>query len=111
MSFDNFEVNASYRFTPAFSVTGEYTYTNATMSNASGQHHPTRHEVSLPGDYFLSKRTDVYLQASYQHISRDGLGLTADMSGQSVSSSAQQMVVGAGMRHRFQGDARTARCE
>jgi general bacterial porin, GBP family len=101
MSFDNFEVNASYRFTPAFSVTGEYTYTNATMSNASGQHHPKWHEVSLLGDYFLSKRTDVYLQASYQHISSDGSGLTADISGQSVSSSGQQVVVGAGMRHRF----------
>jgi GBP family porin len=49
----------------------------------------------------LSKRTDLYAQASYQHIASDGSGLTADISGQSASSNDQQVVVAVGMRHRF----------
>ncbi|MEM5400084.1 MULTISPECIES: hypothetical protein [Paraburkholderia] len=55
----------------------------------------------MQADYFLSKRTDVYAQASYQHISADGSGLGADISGQSPSSTNQQTVVAIGMRHRF----------
>ncbi|HEY1998336.1 porin [Paraburkholderia sp.] len=100
-SFDNYEVNASYALTHALSLTGEYTFTKGTLSTASGEHGPKWHEVSVQADYFLSKRTDIYLQASYQRISADGSGLTADVSGQSMSSGDQQVVVGAGMRHRF----------
>ena len=55
----------------------------------------------MQADYLLSKRTDVYLQASYQHIAADGSGLHADVSGQSPSSTNQQLVVAAGLRHRF----------
>ncbi|MGF6772354.1 GBP family porin [Paraburkholderia sp. GAS199] len=100
-SFSNYELNASYALTPALSLNGEYTYTDGAISNASGAHHPKWHEVSVQADYSLSKRTDVYVQTSYQHISADGSGLTADVSGQSASSSNQQVVVGAGLRHRF----------
>ncbi|WCM23954.1 porin [Paraburkholderia bryophila] len=100
-SFSNYEANASYALTAALSLNGEYTYTSGALSNAHGEHHPKWHEVSLQADYALSKRTDVYLQGSYEHISADGSGLTADVSGQSVSSTNQQVVVAAGMRHRF----------
>jgi GBP family porin len=100
-SFNNYEVNASYALSPALSLTGEYTYTDAALSTASGQHHPKWQEVSVQTDYILSKRTDLYLQASYQHIDSDGSGLTADVSGQALSSTDQQVVVGVGMRHRF----------
>ncbi|PLZ02519.1 porin [Burkholderia sp. WAC0059] len=99
--FDNYEINGSYRLTPALVLNGEYTFTQASLSNGSGTHHPSWNEVSLQTDYFLSKRTDVYLQASYQHIASDGSGLTADISGQGLSSSDQQVIVAAGMRHRF----------
>jgi GBP family porin len=94
-------VNASYALSPALKLIGEYTYTAAALSTASGQHHPKWHEVSVQTDYFLSKRTDLYLQASYQHINSDGSGLTADVSGQALSSTDEQIVVGVGMRHRF----------
>ncbi|MFL9921229.1 porin [Paraburkholderia fungorum] len=100
-NFNNFELNASYALTPALSLNGEYTYTNSALSTASGSHHPKWHEVSVQTDYFLSKRTDVYLQASYQHISSDGSELTADIGGQSPSSTNQQVVVATGLRHRF----------
>ncbi|PVX76234.1 porin [Paraburkholderia unamae] len=100
-SFSNYEVNASYDFTPQFTVTGEYTFTQGALSTEGGEHHPRWHEVSVQADYFLSKRTDVYAQASYQHIGADGSGLGADISGQSPSSTDQQTVVAIGMRHRF----------
>jgi general bacterial porin, GBP family len=58
-------------------------YTTGSLSTASGTHHPRWHEVSVQADYFLSKSTDVYLQASYQHISADGSGLSADIAAQS----------------------------
>ena len=100
-SFNNYEVNASYMLSPALKLIGEYTYTDAALSTASGEHHPKWQEVSVMTDYFLSKRTDLYLQASYQHIDSDGSGLTADVSGQAMSSTDEQIVVGVGMRHRF----------
>ncbi|TDV16374.1 porin [Paraburkholderia caballeronis] len=100
-SFSNYEVNASYAFTPFFSLNGEYTFTQGTLSGADGEHRPRWHEVSVQADYFLSKRTDVYAQVSYQHIGADGSGLGADVGGQTPSSSSQQTVVGVGMRHRF----------
>jgi predicted porin len=52
-------------------------------------------------DYFLSKRTDLYVQATYQHIASDGSGLTADISGQSPSTTDEQVAVALGLRHRF----------
>lgn len=99
--FNNYELNGSYRLSSSLSLNGSYTFTDSSLSNASGLHHPKWQEVSLQTDYFLSKRTDVYLQASYQHIASDGSGLGADISGQGISSSDQQAVVAAGLRHRF----------
>jgi general bacterial porin, GBP family len=100
-SFSNFELNAGYALTPSLNLSGEYTYTDGELSTSNGSHHPKWHEVSIQADYLLSKRTDVYLQASYQHISSDGSGLPADVSGQSASSTDQQMVIAAGLRHQF----------
>ncbi len=100
-SFNNVELNASYTFAPALVLLGEYTYTNGSLSTATGKHKPRWQEVSVQTDYLLSKSTDVYMQASYQHIASDSSGLTADISGQSMSSTAEQVVVGVGMRHRF----------
>lgn len=100
-SFDNFEVNAAYRLTPTLELVGAYTYTDGTLSTASGGHHPKWHDVSMQMDYFLSKRTDLYVQATYQHIASDGSGLTADISGQSPSTTDEQVAVALGLRHRF----------
>jgi general bacterial porin, GBP family len=100
-SFDNFEANVNYLLTPSVNLAGAYTYTDGALSTGSGEHHPKWHEVSVQMDYLLSKRTDVYVQASYQHIAGDGSGLTADISGQSPSSTSEQVVVAAGLRRRF----------
>ena len=100
-SFNNFEFNASYLVTPSVALNGAYTYTKGVISNATGEHEPAWQDVSVQADYFLSKRTDVYLQATYQHIASDGSGLTADVSGQTPSTKNEQVVVAAGLRHRF----------
>lgn len=100
-SFENFELNASYSFSKAFQLNSEYTFTQGTLSNATGEHRPRWHEVSVQADYFLSNRTDVYAQVSYQHIAPDGSDLGANITAQSPSSTDQQSVVALGLRHRF----------
>jgi general bacterial porin, GBP family len=100
-NFNNYELNGSYRLTPALSVNGEYTFTDGSLSTQSTHHHPKWHEVSLQADYFFSPRTDAYLQGRYQHVIASGSGLTANISGQGISSSNQQAVIAAGVRHRF----------
>jgi GBP family porin len=96
-TFSNYEINGSYRLTPALSLAAEYTYTDSSIST----HHPKWHEVSLEADYFFSARSDVYLQGSYQQVIANGSGLTADISGRDMSSSNRQAVIAAGLRHRF----------
>ncbi|MDT7811291.1 MAG: ral bacterial porin, family, partial [Acidobacteriaceae bacterium] len=50
----------------------------------------------------LSKRTDVYLQGVYQHVSGTGdSGLTADINGLTASSTNSQVAATIGLRHRF----------
>ncbi|HTJ91759.1 MAG TPA: porin [Pararobbsia sp.] len=100
-SFDNFEVNASYSFSKAFRLNGEYTFTQGALSTASGEHKPRWNEVSVQTDYYLSNNTDVYAQVSYQHIQADGSGLRADITAQTPSSTDSQTVAALGLRHRF----------
>lgn len=71
-SFSNYELNAGYLLTPYLNLNGEYTYTQGSISNATGGHRPHWHEVSLQADYLLSKTTDLYAQLSYQRIGADG---------------------------------------
>lgn len=99
--FDNFEINTMYRFTPAWTLTGAYTYTAGKLDNRQGNFHPKWNEVSLLLDYACSKRTDVYAEALYQHLASNGSGLTADINRQSPASGDAQTVLALGIRHRF----------
>ncbi|GAB3626003.1 membrane protein [Pandoraea terrae] len=101
VKFDNFEVNTKYMLTPTVSLAGAYTYTMA-KDDLTGKK-PKFHTVSLQADYRLSKRTDVYLTGSYQHISsNDGTGFQAGINGAGgMSTTSSQTVVGTGIRHRF----------
>ncbi|WP_442854670.1 porin [Burkholderia sp. LK4] len=58
----SFEVNGKYQFTPTLYVGAMYTYTRATLSDATGKLHPSYQPVGLMSDYNLSKRTDFYVQ-------------------------------------------------
>ncbi|MEA3117396.1 MAG: ral bacterial porin, family [Paraburkholderia sp.] len=98
LRFNNYEVNARYMLTPALNLAAMYTYTDGKLNGAN----PTWHTIGLLADYYLSKRTDVYLQGEYQHVKKDGVsGLGAEINTFKPSSSPNQAVVTAGMRVRF----------
>jgi general bacterial porin, GBP family len=98
LRFNNYEVNARYMLTPALNLAAMYTYTDGKLNSAS----PSWHTFGLLADYYLSKRTDIYLQGEYQHVRKDGIvGLGAEINTFKPSSSPNQTVVTAGIRHRF----------
>ncbi len=101
--FDNAEVSAKYMLTPALQLGASYTYTwttiNGTIGNKNGTS-PKYHQVNLGTDYFLSKRTDLYLVGLWQHANDDAPG-GASLSGLGYSQSSNQYAVTAGIRHKF----------
>jgi predicted porin len=103
--FQNFEVNGLYWVTPALNVGAMYTYTRAALSQASGNQHTNYQTAGLMTDYFVSKRTDVYLQGVYQHAGGDTTGSVLDMAyvvgADGVSSNRNQFVARVGIRHKF----------
>jgi predicted porin len=105
LRFNNFEVNAKYQFTPAFFVGAAYTYTRADFNATNGKVHPEYHSVGLMADYNLSKRTDVYVQGAFQHVAGDKTGTVLDVAyvpgADAVSSSSNQLVLRAAIRHKF----------
>ncbi|MEA3087718.1 MAG: ral bacterial porin, family [Paraburkholderia sp.] len=100
LRFDNYEVNAIYNVTPAFKVTGSYTFTDGS-SSLSGAASPKWNQVNLLLDYSLSRRTDVYVEGQFQHVSGGGTVFTADINGLSPSATSSQVAVTAGLRTRF----------
>jgi predicted porin len=93
----------NYQASTALLVGLGYSYTKS-----SGDTSATYHQVSIGADYNLSKRTDVYMTAAYQHAS----GQTGDGTGGSVAAQASigsygyagtstQEMVNLGLRHRF----------
>ncbi|WP_234774974.1 porin [Paraburkholderia tropica] len=97
--FQNFEGNVRYALTPALSLAGAYTYTRASFG---GGVNPNYNTVALQSDYALSKRTDVYLQGDWQHVSDTSTGVGAYLNGLGSASTRQdQIAVTVGMRHRF----------
>ncbi|PTB20526.1 porin [Trinickia symbiotica] len=97
MRFNNYEVNARYALTPALNLAAEYTYTDGELNGLS----PKWGTLGLLADYYLSKRTDVYLQGEYQHVMNSAGTFTADLNTFKASSTSNQVAVTAGIRHRF----------
>ena len=103
--FNNVEVNVKYQITPAFLVGVAYDYTKG--SSVSGRDGATYHQAQAGADYFLSKRTDVYLVGAYQHASgqtRDATGTAVVNAQASVGSygyagTSSQELVAVGLRH------------
>lgn len=96
--FTNYEANGRYNLTPALALIGSYTFTDARLSGVS----PKYNQLNLRADYSLSKRTDVYLEGVYQHVSGAGnSGITADITGLSASSSNSQVAATIGLKTRF----------
>lgn len=101
VSFHNFEVNGKYLLTPDFSVTVAYTYTKGHVDNTRTYGtDPKWNQLDLQTVYSLSKRTDVYAEAMYQHVT--GKNYVAFMKTSGAASSTANQVVGTlGMRTRF----------
>ncbi|KFX63945.1 hypothetical protein KBK24_0119885 [Burkholderia sp. K24] len=93
---DNYEINGKYQFTPALMLGVAYIYTNG-HNDVGG--HPKYQQVNLGVDYFLSKRTDLYLIGLYQHA-MGGANAAALYSMQASSTNSQAAVI-AGLRHSF----------
>jgi predicted porin len=96
---------AGYQITPAMLVGLGYIYTHG-----AGDTSANYHQVSLGGDYSLSKRTDLYLVGAYQHASghqRDATSGQVVDAGASVGSygnqagSSNQEIISLGIRHKF----------
>ncbi|MGN8063418.1 porin [Ralstonia sp. 22111] len=105
LRFQNLEINAKYQFGPSYWLGAMYTYTRANFNATSGTLHPTYHSIGLMADYAMSKRTDVYLQGVYQHVSGDTTGSVLDVAyvagAANVSSNRNQSLLRVGIRHFF----------
>lgn len=105
--YNNYEVNARYAFTPAFSLGAAYTYTqglrNTPGSGDTNNRAAHWNQFGLQGDYSLSKRTDLYAESVAQVGANNAVGTNAiQINGtDGPSSSKNQVVVSAGIRHRF----------
>jgi predicted porin len=97
--FNNVDVSASYFVAPDLQVGVGYTLTKGYDVN-----HATYQQANAGVDYFLSKRTDLYLIGGYQHASgtdSTGKAARAQMYLLSPSSTANQVVTLIGIRHKF----------
>jgi general bacterial porin, GBP family len=104
LRLDNYEVNARYSVSSALSVAGAYTFTDGSYSTGGSSTSPRWHEVTLQTDYSLSKRTDVYVEGIYQHVSGGPQGSVlseATINTLSPSSTNSQVAVTLGMKHTF----------
>ncbi|MFM0738696.1 porin [Paraburkholderia xenovorans] len=105
-SFNNVEVNGKYQLTPAFLVGAAYDYTvGGSVESKSGEKPDARyHQFAIGADYFLSKRTDLYLTGIYQKASGvDSRGVIAVAAINNVTPASGNHVglVRVGIRHKF----------
>lgn len=105
LRFQNFELNGKYQVTPAFFVGAQYIYTYTNYDASSGTVHPKYQTFGLMADYNLSKRTDLYFQTAYEHVSSGGTGTQLDdamvPSADEPSSTNNQVSVRFAIRHKF----------
>ncbi|WP_144107457.1 porin [Paraburkholderia sp. BCC1886] len=106
VSFNNAEVNFKYQLTPAFLVGVAYDYTRGAQINGASR--AQYHQGAVGVDYFLSKRTDVYVTGVYQHALGDTLNAagqtvdaTANINQLSPSSNQNQFTARIGIRTKF----------
>lgn len=105
--YNNYEVNGRYNFSPAFFVGASYTYTqglrNTPASGDTNNRSSHWNQFGLMADYSLSKRTDLYATSVAQIGANNSVGANAvQINGTDApSSSKSQVVVSAGIRHRF----------
>ncbi|CAD6560272.1 hypothetical protein LMG28727_07083 [Paraburkholderia kirstenboschensis] len=99
--FDNYELNLKYALTPALSVGVMDTYTDAHLNGvAKVGADPKWNHVNAITRYSLSKRTEVYAEAMYQHaIGSNNHAVMYNAGGASATSN--QVMGAVGMLTRF----------
>lgn len=100
LRFDNFELTGHYNLTSAVSVIGSYTYTDGSYSLGGGLS-PKWNQFNLMLNYALSRRTNLYVEGQYQHVSGGGHTFTADINGLAPSANDKQVAFTAGILTRF----------
>jgi predicted porin len=93
--FENGEASLRYKFTPALQAAIGETYTHVTQGSGSGNYWQTSAGVQ----YFLSKRTDIYLNGFYQKTSQH-LHAWIEAIG-APSTTETQVAAVVGIRHKF----------
>ncbi|WP_246174436.1 porin [Pandoraea terrigena] len=99
--FDNIEANVAYSVTPQIQLVGAYTYTVGKVSQTGFA--PQYHQINAGVNYFLSKRTILYLAGIYQRAAGDATNANIECAGSSceASSSKNQVSVLSGIFHAF----------
>jgi len=106
-TFNNVEANLKYQFTPALLAGFAFDYTDGnsvSLANGTDKEGAKYFQYSLGADYFLSKRTDVYVIGVYQHASgtdSTGQQAVAAINGLTPSSNDNQFTARIGIRHKF----------
>jgi predicted porin len=99
--FDNYELNSRYALTPTLKFGIAYAYTDGHVGNTTTYgSDPKWSQVNTQFLYSLSKRTDMYLETMYQHVSGKRYVAFVDTAG-GASSDATQIVATVGLRTRF----------
>lgn len=105
--FSNVDVGVKWSLTPTFLVGAAYDYAKgSSVTTADGASIGNQHfnQVSLIADYFLSKRTDVYVEGAFQKasgVSSTGAAAVADIGNAGDSSGSTQTLVRLALRHKF----------
>ncbi|MEM5316481.1 porin [Paraburkholderia sp. JHI869] len=107
LTFSNYDVNVGYYFRPNIFFGGSYVFTDGHLK-ASGAE-PKYHQIGLIANYFLTKRTDLYLLGVYQRAAGDApfASIAPDSYGAGgsfapdASTSKNQTLIRIGMRHKF----------
>jgi predicted porin len=106
-TFNNGEINFKYQLTPALLVGASYDYTQGSKINDNSR--AQYHQGALGIDYFLSKRTDIYIVGVYQHALGDTLSTSgttvvpavASISNIPASANQNQLTARVGIRAKF----------
>ncbi|MFM0204185.1 porin [Paraburkholderia fungorum] len=110
---NNYTATLRYQLTPPLTLLADYTFTSGSATGLPGTNNadlkPKWHQVTLSADYFLSKRTDLYVAMEYQLAAGDGTTLVGGhyeriaqiKSVGTSSSSDKQLSATVGIRHRF----------
>jgi len=106
-NFNNVEASFKYQFTPAWLAGFAFDYTDGSsvsLANGTSNGGAKYFQYALGTDYFLSKRTDVYLVGVYQHATGTNStdrAAVASINNLNASSTNNVFTARVAIRHKF----------